>query len=96
MGIAVCRLGDLSAGHPSHPPRANNSASGKVFADGLGIHRLTDTWLPHPSNPHPGPPQTTIAASGKCFAEGLAVARVGDAISCGDTIGTGSPKTFSV
>lgn len=96
MGIAICRLGDLSAGHPTHPPRANAAASGKVFADGLGIHRVGDAWIPHPVNAHPGPPQTTVVGSGKCFADGIAVSRVGDLISCGDTIGTGSPKTFSV
>lgn len=96
MGTAVCRLGDLSAGHPSHPPRANSAASGKVFADGLGIHRVDDTWIPHPSNPHSGPPDTTSSGSGKTFTDGIAVARVGDLISCGDTIAFGSPKTFSV
>jgi uncharacterized Zn-binding protein involved in type VI secretion len=96
MGIAVCRLGDLSAGHPSHPPRANVEGSGKVFADGVAIHRLGDAWAPHPVNAHPGPPDTTSIGSGKTFAEGAAVARIGDLISCGDTIATGSSKTFSI
>lgn len=97
MGIGVCRLGDLSAGHPPYDARPNNSASGKVFADGLAIHRLGDTWEPHTTPaPHPIQPSTTISGSGKCFAEGTAVGRIGDAISCGDTIGTGSSKTFSI
>lgn len=96
MGISVCRLGDFSTGHPSHLPRSTASASGKVFADGIGIHRVGDIWLPHPINAHAITPQATISGSGKTFADGIAISRIGDAISCGDFIGTGSSKTFSV
>lgn len=95
MGIAISRLGDLSIGEPGKSLRPSIKGSGKCFADGLAVHRLTDTWAPH-TVPHPGPPQTTISGSPKCFADGLAVARIGDAISCGDTIATGSSKTFSI
>lgn len=96
MGISVCRLGDISAGHTPHLPRACTGASGKVFADGIGINRIGDIWASHPILPHPVSPQTTSMGSGKCFAEGIAVGRIGDAISCGDTIATGSSKTFSI
>lgn len=95
MAQPVCRLGDLSVGHSIYPPRPNVAGSPKTFVDALPVHRVGDAWAPHPVNPHPGPPQTTISGSPKMFADMLPVARVGDSISCGDTIATGSGKTFA-
>lgn len=92
---AVTRIGDLSTGHPPfYSARLALAGSGKVFADGIAVNRVGDAWVPH-GIPH-GSPDTTLAGSPKMFADGVAVGRIGDPISCGDTIATGSSKTFSV
>jgi uncharacterized Zn-binding protein involved in type VI secretion len=96
MSKQVSRLGDLSVGHGSSPPRPSITGSTKTFTDKKPTHRVTDTWAPHPVNGHPGPPQTTILGSLKNFSDRLPIARQGDLISCGDTIGVGSIKTFSI
>jgi hypothetical protein len=44
---AVVRLGDISQGHACFPPRPCTSASGDVFVNGRGIHRVGDAWAVH-------------------------------------------------
>ena len=91
---SVVRLGDLSQGHGCFPSVANNFASPNVFANSIAIHRLTDTQLIHCCGPscHVG---TQSSGSPNVFVNNLAVARTGDAYSCGDFDGEGSPNVFA-
>lgn len=93
---AVVRLGDTSTGHPHcYPARPNTEASDFVSIDGLGVHCVGHAWAVHGAckdhSPHGG-----VAAGGSAFVkiDGAAVCRIGDPISCGDTMATGSDFVF--
>ena len=91
---AVCRLGDMSTGHSCFPPRVNTSARSTVTADGIPVHCKGDSWATHTcgKSTHAG---VLSGGSGSVSAEGKAIGRVGDSISCGDTVSTGSSTVFS-
>ncbi|WP_209777178.1 PAAR domain-containing protein [Azospirillum agricola] len=88
---SVCRLGDACTGHGCWPPRPNAEASGDVFVNGRGAHRVGDAWAAHtcPDKPetHAGVQATGAAA---VYVNGRRLARVGDAVSCGSTVAGGS------
>lgn len=93
---AVVLLNDMSAGHPHcYPARPNTEASDFVRSGGRGVHCIGHAWAVHGAcddhMPHGG-----VAASGSSFCriEGKAICRVGDKISCGDTMATGSDFVF--
>lgn len=85
----VVRLGDICSGHGNCPPRPNNLASTNVFVNGLGVHRLSDTWDVHCD--HTG---ITVEASTNVFVNGLGVARQGDTIDCGSVCDECSSDVF--
>ena len=91
----VVRLGDMSTGHGAWPPRANISASTNVFVNGKGAHRVGDGWAVH-CNPTPEC-HSGVASSGSSsvYVNGRAITRIGDAISCGDSMATGSNNVFA-
>jgi uncharacterized Zn-binding protein involved in type VI secretion len=87
----VARLGDMSTGHGTFPPRASTSASPDVRVNGIGVLRQTDTYALHCTGPvcHVG---TVSVGSATVRANGLPIARIADPISCGDAIAMGSPN----
>ena len=94
---AVVRLGDMSSGHPHcYPARPSTSASVDVFCNNIGVHRLGDSWATHGACPAHAP-HGGIASSGSStvYVNGKPVCRIGDAISCGDTMATGSADVFA-
>lgn len=92
---AVTRLGDSCTGHGSFPPRASTGASGDVFANGIGVHRVRDGWATH-CNPTPACHGSVLAAgSGTVFANGSALGRVGDSVACGSSVASGSSDVFA-
>ena len=74
------RLGDTDTGHDACPPTALISASSNVLINGKGAGRKGDTYAPHGCNVH--------------FINGCMAARIGDAVSCGGTVATGSPNVI--
>lgn len=94
MGQAVTRQGDVSTGHGCFPARASTGGSGNVFINGIPAHRSGDSWAVHCCGPvcHPG---TLSSGSSTVFVNGQPLGRIGDPISCGDTVGQGSPDVFS-
>lgn len=88
----VVRLADFCSGHTNAIPRPCTSASNDVFANGIGVNRQGDTWLPHGHPVHGG---ITAGGSSTVFANGLPVARIGDAINCGSTCAQGSEDVFA-
>lgn len=92
---AVHRHTDICTGHGCFPPRPNAVASGTVFANSLGAHRVGDAWQAHCCPPplcHGG---TLAEGSPTVFADGLPWGRIGDPVDCGSFCQTGSPDVFA-
>ena len=87
----VTRLNDLGSMHQDYPVHPAISASTTVFANGVGIVRVGDVYAVHSNgkNSHSG---NLIQGSPNVFIENKAVGRIGDAISCGGVVLTGSPN----
>jgi uncharacterized Zn-binding protein involved in type VI secretion len=91
----VTRLGDTCTGHGAFPPRANVSASGNVFVNGKGAHRVGDGWATH-CDPSPVCHSSTLAGgSGSVFVNGKALGRIGDSVGCGSAVASGSGNVFA-
>jgi uncharacterized Zn-binding protein involved in type VI secretion len=90
MGQPVARQGDKSTGHGPCGPQTAVGASGSVFINNLGAHRVGDAWTPHCD--HTG---VLGAGSGSVFVNNLGLGRVGDPISCGGSVATGSDNVFA-
>lgn len=90
----VVRLGDNCTGHGCHPPRANVQASGDVFVNGKGAHRVGDKWAAHTcsTNTHDS---VMASGSGTVFVNGKAIARIGDDVACGSAAASGSGNVFA-
>lgn len=92
--VAIVRVGDMSTGDPcGAPPRAAMTGASKTFINGKAIHRMGDSWQPHPCPESPPHEATTTMGSTKLIVEGMGAARVGDPISCGSTCAQGSGNT---
>lgn len=89
----VVRYRDVCTGHGCFGSRPNNQGSPDVFANGLAVHRQTDSWETHccvdchDSNLAQG--------SSSVFSNNLPVARIGDPVACGSSAKTGSPTVFA-
>lgn len=89
---AIVRLGDRCTGHGGYPSRPNIQASGNVFANGIGVHRVGDAWRYHCNiSCHNG---TMEQGSNNVFVNGVAVARIGDRVNCGSSAAEGSSNIF--
>jgi len=90
---AAHRHKDNCTGHGCYPSRPNASASGNVFVNFKGFHRVGDAWEIHCCGPvcHGG---TQAVGSPNVFANGKPVARVGDDVDCGSKAMNGSPTVF--
>ena len=84
---------DLCTGHGCWPSRPNATASGNVFVNNKGSHRVSDGWEVHCCGPacHAS---SQASGSPNVFANNLPHARVGDSVACGSTNMTGSPNVF--
>ena len=91
MPPAVRKGCDICTGHGSYPPRPSIAGSGNVLINNCGAHRKGDAWLPHPS-PSPSPPHPGSASAGSpnVFTNSKAQCRIGDPVSCGSSMATGS------
>jgi len=85
------RLGDSCTGHGCWPPRGNVSASGDVFVNNRGSHRVGDGWAPHTCPPIPETHGSSQASgSPNVFVNNRPHARIGDSVACGSSNATGS------
>ena len=86
------RFGDICSGHDGYPPRVNDQASTNVFINGLGAHRVGDSWEEHCNGGcHIGYQET---GSPNVFVNSKSLARIGDDITCGSTNVGGSTNVF--
>lgn len=94
---AVHRHTDICTGHGCYPPRPNLSASGDVFVNLLGWHRLGDGWQVHCCNCCDSPnchASNTSSGSSTVFVNSRAAVRVGDSVACGSRTANGSFDVF--
>lgn len=90
----VARLSDVCTGHGCFPSRANCGASGDVYVNGRGAHRVGDPYPSHCCGPscHDG---VAASGSGTVFVNGRPLVRISDAVSCGGTVASGSGDVFA-
>lgn len=81
-------------GHGDWPGRTTSEGSGNVFINGKKAHRKTDGWPTHCNSLGECHTGVTAKGSNKVFINGLPAARIGDPLSCGGTIATGSPNVM--
>jgi hypothetical protein len=92
---AITRLGvDPSAGHCFNPRPTATAAQGSVYCNGILATVIGAYYPVHKcgKKKHAG---NASAGSPNVFIEGIPVHRIGDAISCGDKSGHGSPDVFA-
>jgi len=99
MPIPVVRMGvDICSGHPGYPgffpPRPSLAGSPDVFADGLPVVRMGDSWAPHTNifSVHPG---AGVGGSPTVFVNGVPVMRASDPLDCGSVCALGSSTVFA-
>ena len=90
---AATRLGDLCTGHDCWPPRPSAQGSPDVFVNNIPWHRQTDNWEVHwwPPPWHGG---VLVTGSPTVYVNGLQGGRIGDPVSCGSFVMTGSSNVF--
>ncbi|MDR2451845.1 MAG: PAAR domain-containing protein [Candidatus Accumulibacter sp.] len=91
---AVARWSDHCTGHACFPSRANDEASGDVFVNGRGAHRLGDHWPAHCCGPtcHDS---ALASGSSTVFTNGKSLGRIGDSVACGSAVASGSGNVFA-
>ena len=83
-----------STGHGEYLSRVTSQGSDNVIINGNGAHRQGDGWPVHCNplgNCHTG---TTSSGSSSVFVNDRSLARIGDSISCGGSIATGSDNVL--
>jgi len=94
MKQGIAYITSKSKGHETFPARATSQGSPNVLANGLGVHRETDTWDTHCNSQGQCHDGHTIATQSRVLINGLPAARILDPISCGDSIATGSQNVL--
>ena len=86
---------DTCTGHGCWPSRANVQASGDVYINNRGAHRVTDAWATHccPAIPECHA-SNQASGSPNVFVNNLAQARIGDSVACGSSNATGSANVI--
>ena len=96
---AVTRQGDSCTGHECFPPRSSTSGSPNVYVNGKPAHRQGDGWNPHtcthPKVPHGTHGGSLSAGSATVYCNGKQLGRIGDPVSCGSSVASGSPNVFA-
>lgn len=87
---AATRVGDMTSGHCFYPVPLT-SGSPNVTINGIAAGRVGDPYPPHTcgDSVHQG---RLGRGSSTVTINGRAAGRVGDSVSCGDTVGQGSPN----
>lgn len=96
---AVARLADLCTGHECFPVRPNAQGSPNVYCNGRPVHRQGDLWethcCTHPDVPHGCHNANLASGSSTVYVNGKQLGRIGDPVSCGSTVATGSGNVFA-
>lgn len=92
--MRVATKTSMSTGHGDWPPRPTAEWSPDVYAEGLNVHRVGDTWVTHCNTKGQCHVGATSGGSHTVYCNGKQVARIGDPVSCGETIATGRATVF--
>lgn len=88
----AARLSDKCTGHGCYSSRPNVEASSDVFTNDLGAHRQGDAWASHSCvSSHSG---NLASGSGTVWINDKQAGRIGDPVSCGSSVLTGSSDVF--
>ncbi len=94
----VTRKGDTCTGHECFPPRNSTSGSNNVFVNDIPAHRQGDSWAvhtcTHPEVPHGSHAGSLSSGSGTVYVNGRQLGRIGDPVSCGSSVATGSWNVY--
>lgn len=93
MCKGAARLGDSCTGHGCFDPRPNIAASNNVFVNDRGSHRQGDAYKVHKCflRKHGG---SLAQGSPTVFVNDKQMGRIGDSVSCGSRVMTGSGDVF--
>lgn len=91
----IVRKTDMCSGHGGFPPRLPTSWSSNVYANGLEVVRVPDSWASHSDDAPSTHSGTSSSGSATVFANGLPMCRIGDSVSCGSTMPNGSTNVFA-
>lgn len=91
---ATVRLGDICTGHGDWPSRPSITASPNVYTDSIPVVRLLDAWAVHCDSQGSCHGGVSATGSSTVYANGKARCRIGDSVSCGSTMMTGSSTVF--
>lgn len=86
----VTRVGDNCTGHDACPGVPLAVGSPNVFANGIPVGRVGDTYQPHGCVTHPSHSDEIAVGSSTVRANGIPLARVGDAVRIGGSVAVGS------
>lgn len=90
---AASRRGDLSAGHGCFPPTNCSSGVASItFINGIPAQILGSSYTAHVCGQTIHPSRLASSGSSTVYIEGQQAIRIGDSISCGDSVGQGSPN----
>ena len=90
----VTRISDSCTGHDDCPGVPLASGSHNVYANGIPVGRVGDSYSTHACEQHT--PHTPVLAggSGTVYVNGIPVSRIGDGVSCGGSVAAGSPNVI--
>lgn len=93
MCTGAARLNDRCTGHGCFSSRINVAASNDVFVNDRGSHRQGDAWKTHRCflSSHAG---VLAKGSPTVFVNDKQMGRIGDSVSCGSRVMTGSSDVF--
>ena len=91
----AARLNDICTGHADWPPRPNIEGSPNVFVNGLAWHRQGDAWATHCNSIPECHGGVLASGSSSVFVNKQQAGRIGDPVSCGSSVATGSPNVFA-
>lgn len=92
MSLGIATVGSICTGHDNFPPRLAITGSDSVFINGKAVHCVYDLWETHCNHGKNRSCHDAFLLSGSetIFVGGKAVGRVGDLLSCGSFIASGS------
>ena len=91
----AARLNDICTGHDDWPPRENIQGSPNVFVNNRNWHRQGDSWAIH-CNAIPECHDGVLSSgSSTVYVNNKQAGRIGDPVSCGSSVATGSNNVFA-
>lgn len=81
----VSRIGDITTGHQCYSPSVGVNSAKTVFADGVLVHVVGNTFTPHTCGDSTHP-DVLVGGSVKVLVEGIPVSRLGNILAPGGAL----------